>query len=78
MDRAKLANIKSPLDLDVMTRPWPVTQVDMVLCSNMVHVAPWEAAKELIKGSEEVLSDAGVLFFVWALSSVWGSYCAEQ
>ena len=62
MDRAKLTNIKSPLDLDVMTRPWPVTQVDMVLCSNMVHVAPWEAAQELIKGSEDVLSDVGILF----------------
>ena len=62
IERVKLSNIASPLDLDVTSRPWPVTQVDVVLCCNMVHVAPWEAAQELMKGAEEVLSDVGVLF----------------
>jgi SAM-dependent methyltransferase len=58
----KLGNVASPLDLDVMSSPWPVAQADMVLCSNMLHVAPWEAAKALIKGTEEILTDVGVLF----------------
>ena len=58
----KLGNISSPLDLDVMSRPWPIAKADMVLCSNMIHVAPWEAAQALIKGTEEILTDVGVLF----------------
>ena len=45
-----------------MNTPWPVSGADAVLCINMIHVAPWEAAGALIQGSGEILSDGGVLF----------------
>ena len=57
-----LQNVRAPLDLDVLNAPWPVSGADAVLCINMIHVAPWEAAGALIQGSGEVLSDGGVLF----------------
>ena len=55
-------NIRKPLDLDVLQRPWPISQVDVVVCINMIHVAPWSATQALILGSADTLSREGVLF----------------
>jgi len=55
-------NIKPPLDLDVCATPWPVESADLILCCNMIHIAPWQAAEALIQGAGRVLSDDGVLF----------------
>jgi SAM-dependent methyltransferase len=57
-----LGNVRAPLDLDVLGRPWPVACADAVLCINMIHVAPWAAAKALVAGAGEVLGAGGVLF----------------
>ena len=55
-------NVRAPLDLDVRDRPWPVSGVDVVLCVNMIHVAPWEATRALMSGCGDILRDGGVLF----------------
>lgn len=34
--------------LDVRERPWPVARPDVVLCVNMVHIAPWEGTRALL------------------------------
>lgn len=60
--REALGNVRPPLDLDVLRHPWPVGEVDAVLCINMIHVAPWAAAGALVRGCGEVLPDDGVLF----------------
>lgn len=57
-----LANVREPLDLDVCRKPWPIDRADAVLCSNMIHVAPWDATEALIAGAGEVLGAGGVLF----------------
>jgi len=57
-----LENVRAPLDLDVLKRPWPVSGVEAVLCINMIHVAPREATEALIAGSGEALSEGGALF----------------
>lgn len=57
-----LQNVRTPLDLDVLDTPWPVSGVDAVLCINMIHVTPWEATRALIRGSGEILSAGGGLF----------------
>jgi SAM-dependent methyltransferase len=54
-----LANVRAPLDLDVTQRPWPVARADAVICSNMIHVAPWAAAEALVAGAGEVLGAGG-------------------
>jgi SAM-dependent methyltransferase len=56
-----LANVRAPLDLDVTQRPWPVARADAVICSNMIHVAPWAAAEALVAGAGEVLGAGGLL-----------------
>jgi hypothetical protein len=50
------------LALDVMADAWPVPKADAVLCINMIHIAPWEATAELMRGAARVLPRDGVLF----------------
>lgn len=57
-----LANVRAPVELDVLKFPWPVTQADAVLCINMIHIAPWAAAEALVSGAGQVLGSGGVLF----------------
>jgi len=44
IDHTGLANVAMPLDLDVRRRPWPVDGFDLILCCNMIHIAPWASA----------------------------------
>lgn len=57
-----LENVLQPVRLDVREQPWPVTGADLILCCNMIHIAPWEAAVALVEGAGRILSDNGVLF----------------
>lgn len=61
-DEAKLPNLAEPLAFDV-TGPWPIDgeRVDVIVCINMIHIAPWEAAVALFAGAGRVLADDGVL-----------------
>jgi SAM-dependent methyltransferase len=58
---AGLTNVAPPLALDVRQRPWPV-QPDAILCINMIHIAPWEAALALLAEAGKVLPVNGVLY----------------
>lgn len=55
VDDAARENLAMPLSLDVRTTPWPVQHADAVLCINMIHIAPWEAAVALFEGASELL-----------------------
>ena len=44
----EVKSLKAPLDLDATRQPWPIAQVDAVVCINMIHIAPWAAAEGLI------------------------------
>ena len=59
---AGLANIRSPLAIDVTRRPWPVTRMDAVVAINMIHIAPWDATIGLMAGAEATLAEGGVLY----------------
>ncbi|NUN12878.1 MAG: DUF938 domain-containing protein [Myxococcales bacterium] len=56
-----LPNLHQQRLLDVLNPDWPVTEVDAVLCSNMIHIAPWACAVALINGAARVVSDGGLL-----------------
>jgi len=56
-----LANVRPPLALDVGLVPWPVTRADAVTCINMIHIAPWQAALDLLAGAARVLVPGGIL-----------------
>ena len=58
-----LANVRPPLNLDV-SDAWAVRQGDLVglICTNMIHIAPWAATERLIEGASRLLAGQGVLF----------------
>lgn len=56
-----LANLRAPLDLDVRREPWPIAAADAIVCINMIHIAPWEAAIALMKGAGTRLPAGGAL-----------------
>lgn len=49
------ANVLAPVTLDATANPWPVERADAVVCVNMIHIAPWEAALGLFRGAARVL-----------------------
>ena len=57
----RLTNVRPPLALDV-TGPWPALRAASVLCINMIHIAPWEAAEALIAGASRLLGPYGLLY----------------
>lgn len=48
-------NVAAPIDLDVTWREWPVGQVDAIVCINLLHIAPWAAARGLMRGAGAAL-----------------------
>ena len=61
-DKAALPNLCAPLLLDVTELPWPVDQADAIVCINMVHIAPWEAALALFAGAGRLLAQGALLY----------------
>lgn len=49
--------------LDVEARPWwlPPGSIDLVLCVNMIHIAPWTACLGLLEGARQALVAGGAL-----------------
>lgn len=65
-------NLNRPLQLDVCAPAWPIVRADAILCINMVHIAPWEAALGLLDGAERLLEPAAplILYGPWLQSGV--------
>jgi hypothetical protein len=57
-----LANVCPAVALDARSPAWPVDAADAVLCSNMIHIAPLQAAIGLIAGAGRLLSADGLLY----------------
>jgi SAM-dependent methyltransferase len=57
-----LANVRAAIALDVTAEAWPVEAADAVLCSNMIHIAPWAAAVGLMRGAGRILPPGGLLY----------------
>ena len=58
---ANLPNLRPALALDVSADAWPVAAANAVLCINMIHIAPWQAAIGLISGASRILPPSGLL-----------------
>jgi len=55
------AKLCAPLLLDVMAEPWPLSEAQAVVNINMIHIAPWEACRGLMRGAGRVLAPGGLL-----------------
>lgn len=62
-DADDLANVYAPLQLDVLQSPWPLDErkFDLVLCINMLHIAPWDSCAALMQGCARHLRPGGIL-----------------
>ena len=58
----RLPNVRPALALDVTSPSWPVDHASAILCSNMIHIAPWEASLGLMAGAGRILPPGGLLF----------------
>ena len=56
------ANVRPAVGLHADASDWPITSADVVICINMIHIAPWEAAVGLMRGAGRILPPGGVLF----------------
>ena len=62
-----LANLRAPLALDVTTADWETSagiprDLAAILCINMIHIAPWNAALGLVRGAGVALGAGRVLY----------------
>lgn len=59
---AGIANVRPPVQLDAAAAVWPVTAADAILCINMIHIAPWDAAVGLFAGAARILEAGAPLY----------------
>ena len=57
-----LGNIRPAIGLDATSDRWPLSYADVMLCINLIHIAPWAAAVGLMRGAAGILPIGGVLF----------------
>ncbi|MFN4016389.1 MAG: DUF938 domain-containing protein [Reyranella sp.] len=57
-----LKNVLPALEIDVTATAWPVERADAVLCCNMIHIAPWDAAIGLVNGAARLLPRGGLFY----------------
>ncbi|QJB69008.1 DUF938 domain-containing protein [Parasphingorhabdus halotolerans] len=62
--RAEVDNLLPPLQLNALARDWNVDSPAAILCINMIHIAPWEAAIGLFNHAAKLL-EPGALFYLY-------------
>jgi len=62
MAAESLPNILAPLRIDVTELPWPAGNAAAIVCLNMIHIAPWQAALGLLAGAGRLLRQDGILY----------------
>lgn len=55
-DEADCARIRRAVLLDASAPVWPLDKADTVFCANMIHIAPWAAARGLFAGAARLLA----------------------
>jgi hypothetical protein len=59
---ADVANVRAPIVLDVSQSPWPIASAEGIICINMIHISPWDAAVGLIRGAAATLPPGSPLY----------------
>jgi len=73
----QLDNLRGPVALDVTAASWPIAHADAIVCINMLHISPWEAALGLFAGAARVLP-AGALLYLYGPYRFGGVFTAES
>ncbi|MGI9378921.1 MAG: DUF938 domain-containing protein [Methyloligellaceae bacterium] len=80
-----LSNLKPPICLDVTQENWgleaqdhaPSDNIVAVVCSNLLHIAPWKVSQGLIAGAGKYLQPNGFLM-IYGAFSVDGSHVSQS
>lgn len=72
-----LSNVEAPRDLDVRAAGW-ACPASVVLCSNMIHIAPWSAAEGLFAGASECLAVSRGALLLYGPFRFHGSFSAAS
>jgi SAM-dependent methyltransferase len=62
---SRLQNVRAPLAIDVLAGQWGVearAPFDLIVCINMIHIAPWPCALALLDGAARLLRVGGQLY----------------
>jgi hypothetical protein len=62
VESSGVANVLPAIALDAAAEGWPLQRAHVVICINMIHIAPWDAAIGLMRGAAEILPVGGVLY----------------
>ncbi|GAB5487972.1 MAG: DUF938 domain-containing protein [Parasphingorhabdus sp.] len=60
--REQVENILPPIQLDALENTWDIKAPVTILCINMIHIAPWEAAIGLFNHAAKMLSVGAALY----------------
>jgi len=74
---AGIANVRSPLSLNVTQTPWPVVAVDAVFSANTAHIMHWDEVEAMFAGVGGLLPDQGV-FLLYGPFNYQQSYSSES
>ena len=58
---AALPNLRTPVSFDVLASAVPPVRAAAVLCSNMIHIAPWPATEALFQHAARLLGTGAPL-----------------
>ncbi len=65
IEQAGLGNVRPAREVDVLQPHWEravgLALVDVILCINMIHVAPWDATGKLLDGASRLLPQGAPL-----------------
>jgi hypothetical protein len=62
VQRSALPNLRMPLAFDVHSSTAPISSADVVVCINMIHIAPWSACEALLRHASMLLAPGAPLF----------------
>ncbi|HLV68588.1 MAG TPA: DUF938 domain-containing protein [Polyangiaceae bacterium] len=77
VEAAALPNLSAPVELDAMWESWPLSRADVVYNANMMHIAPLEAARGLLRGASRLLPPGGLLV-TYGPYTVSGKHVSES
>lgn len=64
LDETRLKNVSPPLDIDVASTEWPITNVDAIFSANAAHIMSWPHVEKMFEGIGRVLEkDAKVCLY---------------
>lgn len=55
-------NIRRPLAINASDAILPIDAADVVICTNVIHISPWDATEGLMRNAGALLPPGGILY----------------